>query len=169
MSDASFCSPLNLFFFQFPSPPFQPPPAPSIPPPAALLHPRCSLSPESSASGDFAFSSKRRPRNTWRCRPLSYHCIIDQQEWSQGQEVDLWILGVNFCIWGERALLSAPTHLGNGCLASLPDLSHPRLSRTTRFSWPSAAAQGHTPVSLIKTQPWHTSHTHTHTPCRSAA
>lgn len=63
----------------------------------------------------------------------------------------------------ERALLSASTRLGNGCLAGLPDLSHqPLLSQTTRFSWPSAAAQGHTPVSLIKTQPWQAHRTLTH-------
>lgn len=63
----------------------------------------------------------------------------------------------------ERALMSASTRLGNGCLAGLPDLSQPLLTQTTRFSWPSAAAQGHTPVSLIKTQPWHTCCTLTHT------
>lgn len=34
----------------------------------------------------------------------------------------------------ERALLSASTRLGNGCLAGLPDLSQPPLSQTTRFS-----------------------------------
>lgn len=62
----------------------------------------------------------------------------------------------------ERALLSASTRLGNGCLAGLPESSQPLLSQTTRFSWPSAAAQGHTPVSLIKTQPWHTRSMLTH-------
>lgn len=42
------------------------------------------------------------------------------------------------CVCGgggrERALLSASTRLGNGCLAGLPDLSQPLLSQTTRFS-----------------------------------
>lgn len=49
--------------------------------PALLL---CSLHlPRGGASGNFAFRHGRRPRNTWRCRFLTYQAHFGQQEWRQ--------------------------------------------------------------------------------------
>lgn len=162
MSEASFPSPLNLFRLSILLTSFSTSPRSYL---STSRRPSQSTqrspSPQRSASGNFAFRDTGRPRNTWQMQATQ----LPWYHWPAGMAPGPGRARVWISVHGrERELLSASTCLGNGCLAGLPDLSRPRLSQVTRFSWPSAAAQGHTPVSLIKTQPpTHITHTHTHT------
>lgn len=127
------------------------PPSPSAL--LSLLSPLLPPSLKSSATVNFTFRDKGRLWDTWRCRLLSYHGFTGHQEWRQDQDVF-----VHLCVprvW-RGVFLTASTCRSNGGLAGLPQ---PLIFLTTRFCWPSAAAQGHTPVPLIKAQTWHTHHT----------
>lgn len=63
-------------------------------------------SPQSSASGNFAFRDERRPRNTWRGSLLSYHGITGQQEWRQDQDAYVRLC-VHGCVrlWASACVL----------------------------------------------------------------
>ena len=156
--------------FNLPHLPSQPPPAPSTPPPAALLNLPTSPLPllclPRVVPVVILLSETREGHGTHGDAGCSVTMVspANRNGAKSGTRMCACVCTGVYGCGCERALLSASTRLGNGCLAGLPDLSQPLLSQTTRFSWPSAAAQGHTPVSLIKTQPWHT-HTHTHTHC----